>query len=61
MGLIYKLSLLTKSGQTMNNTQRKTKIALYWRIWHIRMIHSKVMSSFHLSKYEEGATWLLEC
>lgn len=45
----------------MNNTQKKTKGALYWRIWHIHMIHSKGYDSFTSSKYEEGATWLLEC
>jgi uncharacterized membrane protein len=45
----------------MNNTQKKLKVLFIGESWHIHMIHSKGYDSFTSSKYEEGATWLLEC
>ncbi|HAS9827883.1 TPA: cytoplasmic protein, partial [Salmonella enterica] len=44
----------------MNNTQKKLKVLFIGESWHIHMIHSKGYDSFTSSKYEEGATWLLE-
>ena len=37
------------------------KILFIGESWHIHMIHSKGYDSFTSSKYEEGATWLLQC
>ncbi|WP_268646357.1 glutamine amidotransferase, partial [Escherichia coli] len=45
----------------MNNTKKSLKVLFIGESWHIRMIHSKGYDSFTSSKYEEGATWLLQC
>lgn len=37
------------------------KILFIGESWHIHMIHSKGYDSFTSSKYEEGATFLLNC
>lgn len=37
------------------------KILFIGESWHIHMIHTKGYDSFTSSKYEEGATFLLEC
>ncbi|MEH4766046.1 glutamine amidotransferase, partial [Escherichia coli] len=45
----------------MNNTKKSLKVLFIGESWHIHMIHSKGYDSFTSSKYEEGATWLLQC
>lgn len=40
---------------------KKMNILFIGESWHIHMIHSKGYDSFTSSKYEEGATWLLQC
>ncbi|HHS9133565.1 TPA: glutamine amidotransferase [Escherichia coli] len=45
----------------MNNTKKSLNVLFIGESWHIHMIHSKGYDSFTSSKYEEGATWLLQC
>lgn len=45
----------------MHNANTTLKVLFIGESWHIHMIHSKGYDSFTSSKYEEGATWLLEC
>lgn len=44
----------------MNTETTTLKILFIGESWHIHMIHSKGYDSFTSSKYEEGATYLLE-
>lgn len=44
----------------MNAETSSLKILFIGESWHIHMIHSKGYDSFTSSKYEEGATFLLE-
>ncbi|MEH0833690.1 glutamine amidotransferase [Pectobacterium cacticida] len=45
----------------MNTITKRLQVLFIGESWHIHMIHSKGYDSFTSSKYEEGATYLLDC
>lgn len=45
----------------MRSINQPLNILFIGESWHIHMIHSKGYDSFTSSKYEEGATFLLDC
>ncbi len=45
----------------MNNTKKSLNVLFIGESWHYSYDSFKGYDSFTSSKYEEGATWLLQC